>query len=496
MPAPSPQQEQEATTRGTQDASRPEGRTWAGTVDGLPVAATEVLRLLDEARDRTFDLVGPVSEEDWFATHDPVMGPVAWDVVHMGNQEEIWCCQTLGGRDEMRPGYNRRYHAYRNPRPRRARLPLLSKEEALAYRREVARATAEVLAAHAPRADTDDPHWRDLYVHRMIVLHEHQHGETILQAVYGFPKGRYRPEARRPAPRAAHAPTDADHAGSPASRFVHHEGGAFTMGLPRQAWTYDNEWPPTEVRLDPFWLAAHPVTNAQWLAFIESGGYEEAEWWDPVGHEKLMERGWRAPAYWIPRPDGWHVRACERTAPVEEVADRPVMNITWYEADAFARWAGMRLPTEAEWEYATTWDPATATKRRWPWGDDPWTPAHANLDQARFTTDPVGSHPEGATPAGVHQLVGDVWEWTASEFRPYPGYAPFPYREYSEKFYDSGLMVLRGGSWATRPRLRLGTFRNWDLPVRRQVFSGLRLAADAPDGTDVPPTLRSGSLGP
>jgi iron(II)-dependent oxidoreductase len=155
-----------------------------------------------------------------------------------------------------------------------------------------------------------------------------------------------------------------------------------------------------------------------------------------------------------------------------------VQHVCWYEADAYARWAGKRLPTEAEWEKAAAWDPETGTSRRYPWGDAAPTAAQANLGQRHLQPAPVGAYPAGASPLGCHQMLGDVWEWTSSDFSAHPGFRSFPYREYSEVFFGSGHKVLRGGSWATDPTAVRTSFRNWDLPIRRQIFAGLRCARD------------------
>jgi iron(II)-dependent oxidoreductase len=163
-------------------------------------------------------------------------------------------------------------------------------------------------------------------------------------------------------------------------------------------------------------------------------------------------------------------------------ADEPVQHVCWHEADAYARWAGKRLPTEPEWEKAASWPPdggGGATKRRYPWGNTDPTPELANLGQRHFGPAPAGAYPAGASAYGVEQLVGDVWEWTSSDFEAYPGFSSFPYREYSEVFFGSGYKVLRGGSWATDPVAVRTTFRNWDLPMRRQIFAGFRCARDA-----------------
>jgi iron(II)-dependent oxidoreductase len=167
----------------------------------------------------------------------------------------------------------------------------------------------------------------------------------------------------------------------------------------------------------------------------------------------------------------------DRVRPLPE--DEPVVHVSYWEADAYARWAGKRLPTEQEWEKAATWDPARGVKRRHPWGEEAPAPERANVDQLVFSPAPAGAYPEGASAYGVHQMIGDVWEWTSTDFYGYPGFEAYPYAEYSEVFVGPGYKVLRGGSWATRPAVARGTFRNWDHPIRRQIFSGFRCARDA-----------------
>lgn len=165
-----------------------------------------------------------------------------------------------------------------------------------------------------------------------------------------------------------------------------------------------------------------------------------------------------------------------RREPLRE--DLPVVHVCYFEADAFARWSGKRLPTEAEWEKAALWDPGANLSRPYPWGSEAPDPRRANLDQLAFQPAPIGAFPGGASAFGVEQLIGDVWEWTSSDFSPYPGFEAFPYPEYSEIFFGSEYKVLRGGSWATRSAVARGTFRNWDYPIRRQIFAGFRCAKD------------------
>jgi iron(II)-dependent oxidoreductase len=158
---------------------------------------------------------------------------------------------------------------------------------------------------------------------------------------------------------------------------------------------------------------------------------------------------------------------------------RPVCHVCYYEAEAFAAWAGKRLPTEAEWEVAASWNPSTGRAQTFPWGDAPADSISANIDQLAFDTAPIGTHDRNLSPIGCYGMTGDVWEWTSSDFTGYPGFESFPYKEYSEEFFGPDYKILRGGSWATRPGAIRNTFRNWDYPIRRQIFSGFRCARDA-----------------
>lgn len=191
----------------------------------------------------------------------------------------------------------------------------------------------------------------------------------------------------------------------------------------------------------------------------------------------VREHNLEAPLFWRREAGQWLRRRFGVTEPVPD--DEPVLHVSWYEADAYARWAGRRLPTESEWEKAARHDPVSGRSRRYPWGDEDPTPAHANLGQRHLRPARSGAYPQGRSPSGAGQLIGDVWEWTSSDFLPYPGFVAFPYREYSQVFFGPGHKVLRGGSFAVDRVACRGTFRNWDLPVRRQIFSGFRTARDA-----------------
>jgi len=295
----------------------------------------------------------------------------------------------------------------------------------------------------------------------MIVQHEQQHDETML-ATHQLRQGEPVLQAPPP-PRAA----------KPVSGEVRIEGGEFVMGTSLEPWALDNERPAHPVQVPAFYIDRAPVTNGQYQQFIDAGGYDDPRWWTAAGwaHRRLADL--KAPMHW--QGDGTYVRFGRRE-PI--VPDEPVVHVCFHEADAYARWAGKRLPTEAEWEKAARFDPATGRSRRYPWGDDDPEPHHANLGQRHLCPAEAGAYPAGASPHGVHQLIGDVWEWTASDFHGYPGFVAFPYEEYSQVFFGPEYKVLRGGSFGTDAAACRGTFRNWDFPIRRQIFSGFRCARD------------------
>jgi gamma-glutamyl hercynylcysteine S-oxide synthase len=255
----------------------------------------------------------------------------------------------------------------------------------------------------------------------------------MLQTLQLAEPGVYEPRRPRPSGRAATGALEV-------------AAGPFRMGDDGPGFAYDNERPRHEVELPAFRIDRAPVTNAAFAEFVADGGYRRREVWTQEGWAFREREGWEHPLYWT---DDGGVRRFDRVVALEP--ELPAMHVSWFEADAFARWRGARLPSEAEWEKAARLA-----------GD-----GHGHLDQLDF----------GPGPAGP--FIGDCWEWTASEFRAYPRFRAFPYREYSEVFFDSGYRVLRGASWATRPRVVRATFRNWDLPQRRQIFAGFRCAEES-----------------
>jgi iron(II)-dependent oxidoreductase len=429
--------------------------------------ADSLAERLTTTRKRTLALYEPLAGGDIARTPDPVMSPPLWDLGHIAAYEELWLACRLTGHTSLHPELQQAYDAFETPRARRTSIRLLNERECRDYLDRVRERSLEALAV--VDLDPDGPPLTaDGFVFEMVAEHEAQHTETVLQTLQMFGDGTYRPPRRRHLPDAAQ--TAPDRIFVPPGSFAMGAGGDFA---------YDCERPRHPRVLAGYLIDRHPVTNGRHLEFMADGGYRRPELWSAEGWTWRCEHDVRAPLYWEPDTGGgWLSRSFDEVAPVDP--DRPVCHVSWHEAAAHARWAGARLPTEEEWERAACSGHAGCDAPRFPWGDAP-AEDRANLDQLAFGPAPVGAYPAGAAPTGCAQLIGDVWEWTASAFGPYPGFAAFPYREYSEVFFGKDYRVLRGGSWATQPIAVRTTFRNWDLPQRRQVFAGFRLAWDLDD---------------
>jgi len=397
---------------------------------------------LERSRRRSTVLTDAVDDDDLVRQHSPLMSPLVWDLAHIGNQEELWLVRDVGGREPVRQDIDHLYDAFKHARRDRPALPLLSPAEARAY---VATVRDKALDVLDRVRFTDSRLIEHGFAFGMIVQHEQQHDETMLAT-----------HQLRTGPAVLHAePPPRSQTAVHGEVYIHQ--GPFTMGTSTEPWALDNERPAHVVDVPAYFIDAAPVTNVQYAAFLD-------------------ETGAVPPLHWIRDGQRWLATTFGRTAPPEPEA--PVVHVSFHEAQAYATWAGRRLPTEAEWEKAARHDPATGRSRRYPWGDEDPGPEHANLGQRHLAPAPVGAYPKGASPLGVHQLIGDVWEWVDSDFAPYPGFAAFPYREYSEVFFGPDYKVLRGGSFGTDPSACRGTFRNWDYPIRRQIFSGFRTARD------------------
>jgi gamma-glutamyl hercynylcysteine S-oxide synthase len=435
------------------------------SVTAATVALTDAqaLAALGETRDRTLALVAPISNQDLERVHSTLMSPLVWDLGHIAAFEDLWLVHRFGERPLLRDGLADVYDAFETPREYRGELPFLRPPEAREYLAEVRARTLEVIAQRGVGDGT---------IHELVVRHEQQHNETMLQTLGLAHLSDYR--LPRPAADGQSSPDGlADATGL---ELIEIPAGPCTIGAPAGGFAYDNERPRHRTDVRGYLIGRTPITNGTYLTFVEGGGYERREWWSDEGWAWKEEYDITRPASWTADLSAeWRL---SRLEPLDH--HRPVVHVSWFEADAFARAHDARLPTELEWEKAATWDQEQARALRYPWGEDPPTPGlHTNVDQLGGGTARVGAHPAGASPSACLGMIGDVWEWTASDFRAYPGFVAYPYREYSEVFFGTDYKALRGGSWATRARVITPTFRNWDYPQRRQIFAGLRIAKDS-----------------
>jgi iron(II)-dependent oxidoreductase len=432
----------------------------------------EAVQVLGEARERTLELVASVSDDDLERVHSPLMSPLVWDLGHIAAFEDLWLVHRFGGHPMVREELGDVYDAFETPRAGRGHLPFLRPAEAREYLDQVREKTIEVTARRGVK---------DGSIHELVLRHEQQHNETMLQTLQLAQLSGYELPIRdgvrcHPAGEDVASRRHGDSlARATGLETVEVPAGRCAIGAPASGFAYDNERPRHRTDVRAYLIGRTPITNASYLTFVEGGGYERREWWSSEGWAWKEE-------YDITRPAGWtadHRAEWRLSKLVRLHPERPVVHVSWFEADAFARAHEARLPTEIEWEKAATWDQELQISRSYPWGEEPPEAGrHANVDQLGGGPLDAESHLAGASPYGCLGMIGDVWEWTGSDFAGYPGFVAHPYPEYSEVFFGAAHKVLRGGSWATRARVATPTFRNWDFPERRQIFAGLRIARD------------------
>jgi len=413
------------------------------------------LSALQQARAQTLALVAGVSDADLERVHSPLMSPLVWDLGHIAAFEDLWLAHRRGGLPLLRADLAEVYDAFETPRSLRGELPYLRRAQAERYLEEVReRVTSLGLSADEPYVE-------------LVVRHERQHAETMLQTLAIAELADWQP----PCGGAPEAPALAPERSG--LELLELPATSFPLGATGERFAYDNELPSHLVEVQAFAIGRVAVTNRDWLEFIDDGGYSRREWWSPAGWEWRVSEQVTRPLHWL---DGGRERTL---AGVRELAQASaVVHVSAHEADAFARARGLRLPSEVEWELAATYDHAGARKLAWPWGDHEPGASEANLiESARFETVAGATLEAGESPCGALAMIGDVWEWTASEFGGYPGFRADPYAEYSEVFFGGEYRVLRGGSFATSAVVATPSFRNWDYPARRQIFAGLRVAA-------------------
>jgi iron(II)-dependent oxidoreductase len=424
--------------------------------------AAELVAWHRDARRRTLELVAALDDRQLMGPRLPIVNPMRWEVGHVTWFQEFWVLRHARGESPIRVDADSLYDSFKVAHDTRWDLPLPSMPDTLAYGDAVLDRVLARLGSREPTAN-------EVYFHRLAIFHEDMHGEAFAytRQTLGYPRpelnvARGAPEMKIPVPTGdAEVP-----------------GGTFLLGasdaLP---FVFDNEKWAHAVELRPFRIARAPVTNAEFAAFVEAGGCRERRFWSEEGWAWREATQADRPAYWREAGNGqWQRRAFDRWVPLE--LEHPVIHVSWHEANAYCRWRERRLPSEVEWEMAAALDPEIPSghQRLYPWGDEPPRAEQANLDGRALGPIAVGALPAGDSAFGCRQLLGNVWEWTASDFVPYPGFVVGPYKEYSEPWFGTH-KVLRGGSWATPGRLLRNTWRNFYTADRRDVFAGFRTCA-------------------
>lgn len=424
----------------------------------------ELIAQMEDARARTLALIEGLDAEQLMGPRLPTVNPLRWEIGHAAYFHEYWVLRQHLGEAPGRPDVDRLYDSITIAHDTRWDLPLPPLTETLAYMDSVLRRLRDHLAKDAPDARRD-------YLAQYAVFHEDMHTEafTYTRQTLGYPA----PAIGTPAQPGWQAGGLAGDAEVP--------GGTFLLGaVPGDGFAFDNEKWAHAVAVAPFRISRAAVSNAEFAAFVEDGGYRRPELWDDAGWQWRSSAGLEHPVYWRSGNGGWEWRHFDRWEPLPP--DAAVIHVSWYEASAWCRWAGRRLPTELEWEVAAAGEPTAdgralaPVKRRYPWGNAPPDPTRANLDGGALGTIAAGALPAGDSAFGCRQMLGNAWEWTDSIFAPYPDFRPDMYRDYSMPLFGQ-TRVLRGGCWATRSRLIRNTWRNYYGPDRSDVFAGFRTCA-------------------
>jgi ergothioneine biosynthesis protein EgtB len=430
------------------------------------INSLEMLDLFRDVRARTMQIVEPLEIEDYVVQTAPYMSPPRWHIGHTSWFFELLLKEHLPGyqiySDEYLFYFNSYYERFgtRMHKDKRGTRSRPTVKETVAYRNRIDESMIELLNQTRDDAASDSL----LALVRLGLEHEMQHQELLVYDIKHLLCDLYRPVSR-----GTRGTLDQ------VSGMAEIKGGLFLLGYAGSEFAYDNEKAAHTVFVQDFALDRVPVSNGEYLKFIRDGGYTDFRWWFSEGWACVHNEGWEAPMYWERNGDEWMIRSFDGVHRVEDIGDHPVTHVSFHEASAFAKWAGKRLPTEAEWEMAATTSPNQTTRMNFPWGDDAPDASRANLfENNLWGVAPAGSFPAGQSAHGCYQMIGDVWEWTTSDYVPYPGFKP-DFDEYNDKWFI-GQKVLRGGSYATPQYHIRSKYRNFFHPEERWMISGFRCA--------------------
>jgi len=439
------------------------------SIEHKTAAAFNVIEALQEARERTLELIGDLTDEQLMGPRLRIVNPMRWEIGHVAWFQEYWVLRHLGGLPPILSNGDSLYDSAKVAHDTRWDLPLPSRAQTLSYMKQVLDRICD--AADRRKRESIDGYDETYFLH-LILFHEQMHAEAITYT---------RQTLCYPRPRLAVTDGAVGNTTAEVSGDAYIPGGKFVLGeSPGAAFAFDNEREPQTVEVKPFSISKTAVTNGEFAAFVEDGGYNRQEFWSEEGWRWKRNIGAELPIYWRREPGGrWLRRDFDKWV---ELKDRvAVIHVNWYEADSYCRWARRRLPTEAEWEMAAACEPSTRGgitdhKRLYPWGDAAPTADHANLDWRGGGCVEVDALPAGDSAFGCRQMIGNSWEWTNTTFGGYAGFVAGPYKEYSEPWFGDH-KVLRGGCWATRSSMIRNAYRNFYTPDRRDVWAGFRTCA-------------------
>lgn len=407
----------------------------------------------EQCRQGTLAIFEQVDEETFCDRVHPDFSPVGWHFGHIAYTESLWLRERNAGLAPLFPEHRRLFMADGLPKCDRVKLP--GKAVIRHYLDVVRQEVLQILET----IDLD----RHERLWRWMLQHESQHCETIAFLLQlsgnreqgargkGTSKTRRRPTTNDQRPITNYQ-----------NQMIKIPAGYFEQGS-NAIDALDNERPAHKVYLDTYWIDCYPVTCAQYHLFMKAGGYQNPAWWSENGWQWLQQAKIDRPLHWLEDPQ-WD--------------NHPVCGVSWYEAEAYAKFADKRLPKEAEWEKAASWDAVNSLHRTYPWGEVEPDLERCNHNYAIAQTTPVNTYPNGRSAYGCNDMLGNVWEWTASIFDAYEGFTSYPYTGYSQVYFDGQHQVLKGGSWATRPWVLRASFRNWYHPGVRQILAGFRCVKD------------------
>lgn len=446
------------------------------------VITNEVKRLRQDflnVRKTTSIIFEPISIEDAVMQSDPFGSTPNWHIAHV-----TWFFQKILEKykqdisaNSINTDYlNSYYQRYSKilPKTERGKYPRPKVSETLKYRVMIEDLFLEFLDYIEKNNSLIQNIAYDI---ELANQHEMQHQELLVYDLQHYfqkfedPSDNYEPKIIK----RNNTLIDSGNIGNIQDEMIKIPGGIYELGFPRDDFCYDNELPEHKTYLNPYEIDKYPVVNREFIEFIDAGGYQNYRFWLSDGWDLVNEKQWNAPLYWRKIDGQWYkkdFRGLNKVSPYE-----PVTNVSYFEADAYSKWAGKRLPNEAEWEKAASWNDDLKRKTTYPWGDDLPSDSTANLLESwTWAPSQIGSYPFGRSHYGCHQMIGDVWEWTSSEYVLYPGFRS-KFSEYTDK-WAINQKVLRGGSFATPIMQIRNSYRNYFKPHERIPFSGFRCVRD------------------